>query len=67
MPEEVAFATKPALAAEMIAAALDTGLSAQWVSGDEVYGQDPRLRGLLERRRLGYVLAIAGNRRRSPR
>ncbi|SDK62492.1 SRSO17 transposase [Nonomuraea maritima] len=63
VPEEAAFATKPALAAEMIAAALDTGLSARWVSGDEVYGQDPRLRALLERRRVGYVLAIAGNRR----
>ncbi|MEV6156889.1 transposase [Nonomuraea sp. NPDC052129] len=33
------------------------------MSGDEVYGQDPRLRTLLERRQIGYVLAIAGNRR----
>ncbi|MFB9629995.1 IS701 family transposase [Nonomuraea helvata] len=63
VPEQTAFATKPALAAEMIADALDAGLSARWVSGDEVYGQDPRLRGLLEQRRIGYVLAIAGNRR----
>jgi SRSO17 transposase len=63
VPEEAVFATKPALAAEMIAAALDAGLPAQWVSGDEVYGQDPHLRTLLEQHRLGYVLAIAGNRR----
>ncbi|MEV4524563.1 hypothetical protein [Streptosporangium sp. NPDC049304] len=39
-------AAKPALAAEMIADAPDAGLSARWVSGDEVYGQDPRLRTL---------------------
>jgi SRSO17 transposase len=63
VPDDAAFATKPALAAAMIAAALDAGLSAQWVSGDEVYGQDPHLRGLLEQRGVGYVLAIAGNRR----
>lgn len=63
VPEQATFATKPALAAEMIADALDAGLSARWVSGDEVYGQDPRLRTLLEQRRIGYVLAIAGNRR----
>ncbi len=63
VPEQATFATKPALAAEMIAAALDAGLAARWVSGDEVYGQDPRLRALLERRHVGYVLAIAGNRR----
>lgn len=63
VPEQAAFATKPALAAEMIDAALDTGLPTRWVSGDEVYGQDPRLRALLEQRGVGYVLAIAGNRR----
>lgn len=63
VPEGATFATKPALAAAMIAAALDAGLSARWVSGDEVYSQDPRLRGLLEQRGIGYVLAIAGNRR----
>jgi SRSO17 transposase len=63
VPEEVAFATKPALATQMIEAALDAGAPAAWVSGDEVYGQDPRLRSMLEQRGIGYVLAIAGNRR----
>ncbi|WP_344982567.1 transposase, partial [Nonomuraea soli] len=63
VPEGAAFATKPALAAAMIDAALDAGLPAQWVSGDEVSGQAPRLRGLLEQRGISYVLAIAGNRR----
>ncbi|WP_433425931.1 IS701 family transposase [Microtetraspora malaysiensis] len=60
VPGEIAFATKPALAAHMIAAALDAGIDAPWVTGDEVYGQDPSLRALLEERQSGYVLAIAG-------
>jgi SRSO17 transposase len=63
VPCQVGFATKPALASQMIAAALDAGVKAAWVTGDEVYGQDPRLRTLLEERGTGYVLAIAGNRR----
>nr|WP_158578970.1 transposase [Spongiactinospora rosea] len=40
VPEQVTFATKPASAAEMIADVLDTGLTTQWVSGDEVYGHN---------------------------
>ncbi|WP_307822012.1 IS701 family transposase [Streptomyces coffeae] len=41
IPEEVQFTTKPRLAAEMIEAALDAGITASWVTGDEAYGQDP--------------------------
>lgn len=63
VPDEIAFATKPALATGMVLAALEAGVPACWVAGDEVYGQDPRLRAALEERRMGYVLAIAGNRR----
>uniref|UniRef100_UPI00112AD71F IS701 family transposase n=1 Tax=Muricoccus nepalensis TaxID=1854500 RepID=UPI00112AD71F len=44
VPEEVAFATKPALAGRMIERALDAGLPCAWVLGDEVYGSDRRLR-----------------------
>ena len=58
IPPDTAFATKPALAAEMIVRALDAGTPAGWVAGDEVYGQDPKLRAELARRGLGYVLAI---------
>ena len=43
----------------MIARALDAGVAAGWVAGDEVYGADPGLRGELEQRRVGYVLAVA--------
>ncbi len=58
IPQDTAFATKPALATEMITRALDAGTPAGWVAGDEVYGQDPQLRAELARRGLGYVLAI---------
>ncbi|MFB6551254.1 IS701 family transposase [Streptomyces sp. NPDC056405] len=59
IPETVQFATKPRLASEMIAAALDAGITASWVTGDEVYGQDPRLRAALETRGTCYVMAVA--------
>jgi SRSO17 transposase len=63
VPAGVAFATKPALAGQMLDRALDAGVPAAWVAGDEVYGADPQLRAALEARPIGYVLAIAGNRR----
>ncbi|WP_246639773.1 IS701 family transposase, partial [Nonomuraea harbinensis] len=50
--EETAFATKPALATAMLLAALEAGVQAAWATGDEVYGQDPRLRAALEARRM---------------
>ena len=59
IPEDTVFATKPALAREMIGRALDAGVPAGWVTADEVYGQDPKLRAELARRGLGYVLAMA--------
>ena len=58
VPQDTGFATKPALAKAMITRALDAGTPAAWVTADEVYGQDPQLRGELARRGLGYVLAI---------
>lgn len=61
VPADVEFATKPALARRMLTDALDAGVSASWVAGDEVYGADPGLRGDLERRGMGYVLAVACN------
>src|SRR5215468_3512091 len=59
VPEGTEFATKPALARQMLTRALDAGTPAAWVTADEVYGQDPALRAELARRGLGYVLAIA--------
>jgi SRSO17 transposase len=43
----------------MITGALDVGAPAAWVTADEVYGQEPKLRAELARRGLGYVLAVA--------
>jgi SRSO17 transposase len=61
VPEEVAFATKPAMAREMIAAALDAGLSCAWVLADSLYGSDYALRRMLEARGQPYVLAVRSN------
>ena len=57
------FATKPALANVLITRALDAKVPAAWVAGDEVYGADPRLRAAVRGHGLGYVLAVAANRR----
>lgn len=59
VPDDVGFATKPALAQQMIDAALDAGAPCSWVAGDEVYGNAPDLRADLTRRGIGYVLAVA--------
>ncbi len=50
VPDDVAFATKPALAQTMLARALDAGVPARWVAADEVYGADPELRADLQAR-----------------
>lgn len=63
VPEDIEFGTKPALAAGMLTRALNAGVPARWVTGDEVYGADPDLRRELEARRVGYVLAIGCDRR----
>jgi SRSO17 transposase len=58
---EVAFATKPELALTMLTRALDAGVPAGWVTGDEVYGQSYRVRAALEARGMPYVLAVPVN------
>jgi SRSO17 transposase len=61
VPEGVPFLTKPEIAREMIARALDAGVPCAWVLGDSVYGSDRRLRLLLEGRDRPYLLAIRGD------
>src|SRR3982750_4592414 len=61
VPEDVPFLTKPAIAREMIARALDAGGPCDWVLGDEVYGADRRLRLMLEERGKPYLLTIRSN------
>jgi SRSO17 transposase len=58
VPEQVGFRTKPQLARVLLERALDAGVPASWVTADEVYGQDPALRGWLEGRGMAHVLAI---------
>jgi SRSO17 transposase len=58
IPEEVGFRTKPQLARAMLERALDAEIPVGWVTGDEVYGGDGRLRRWLEERDLPHVLAI---------
>jgi SRSO17 transposase len=57
--DEVPFATKPALARQMIERAAAAGVPFAWVAGDEVYGGNPKLRAWLEREEISYVLAVA--------
>jgi SRSO17 transposase len=61
IPDEVVHRTKSRLALEMIEQALDAGVPAAWVTGDEVYGSDGSLRRALEARGQAYVLAVRSN------
>ena len=61
VPDTVRFATKVQLGRQMLRRALDTGVPAAWVTGDEVYGRTWRLRHELEARGQGYVLAVGAD------
>jgi SRSO17 transposase len=58
VPEQASFQTKPQLAQQMLARAVEAGVPAGWVTADEVYGGDGRLRAFLEDHDLAYVLAV---------
>lgn len=63
IPEAVAFRTKPELARAMLERAmleraLGAAVPTAWVTGDEIYGGDRRLRIWLEQRGQPFVLAI---------
>lgn len=61
VPETIAFATKPRIACDLIADALDAGVACAWVLADALYGSDSRLRRMLEARGQPYVLAVRSN------
>lgn len=61
MPAEIAFATKPALARDLVAAALDAGAPCAFVLADALYGSDSQLRHMPEARGQAYVLAVRSN------
>jgi len=58
VPDRVGFQTKPQLAQAMLERAVDGQVPAGWVTADEVYGGDARLRAFLEEHDLAYVLAV---------
>jgi SRSO17 transposase len=58
IPDERAFATKSDLAKAIIMRALASPLPIAWVTADSAYGQEWRLRRMLEETGLGYVLAV---------
>src|SRR5437764_6412922 len=59
--DDVPFATKPELARTMLTRVLEAGVPAGWLTADEVYGQDKRLRVWCEQHGLPYVLATRSN------
>lgn len=61
IPDGVAFSTKQVLAQRMIERAVDGGVPFGWVTGDEIYGNDTKLRMWLEARSIPHVLAVAKN------
>lgn len=61
IPAQVTHRTKPQLALALLERALEAGVPAAWVAGDEVYGSDGKLRRALEGRGQAYVLAVRSN------
>ena len=57
--DEIEFATKPTLARRMLKRAFDNNIPASWVVADEVYGSDSKLRRMLEKEGVGYVVTVA--------
>ena len=63
IPEGREFATKPMLGKQMLEKALAAGIPCGWVTGDEVYGHDGKLRRWLEERQQAFLLAVATDQR----
>ncbi|WP_405959621.1 IS701 family transposase [Streptomyces sp. NBC_00024] len=59
VPEQIGFAKRWELAADMITAAVDAQVPARWVAADEAYGNSGTFRSRLRDLRLGYVLAVS--------
>jgi SRSO17 transposase len=63
IPQEVRFETKPEQAIAMLMHAWEQGVPMRWVTGDEVYGDSPRLRETIQAHGRFYVLAVSANTR----
>jgi SRSO17 transposase len=62
VPDEVTFATKPAIAVQMIDRAIAADIPFAWVAGDTVYGVG-EIEMALRRAGKGYVLGVTGKHR----
>jgi DDE superfamily endonuclease len=62
IPKDTVFATKPELAWRMIERARGAGAPFGWFAGDEVYGDNGKLRAGLEGAQIRYVLAVSCDR-----
>jgi SRSO17 transposase len=61
VPDEVEFATKPALGTAMLTGAAGAGVPFAWAAADEVYGRSSKLREACEKEKKGYVVAVPVN------
>lgn len=64
VPKELEFSTKPQLAIKMLERALEAEVPCKWVkwvTADEIYGGDRRLRIWLEQQEQAFVLAVTSN------
>jgi SRSO17 transposase len=59
VPDDVHFATKPAIAAAMIERALNAGVTFAWVAADSIYGV-AEIEKVLRQAGKGYVLGVTG-------
>lgn len=60
-PDGVVFQTKPEQAREMLEKAWANGVPMRWVTGDEIYGNAPRLRDAVADGGRRYVFAVSSN------
>src|ERR1700756_1957592 len=63
IPDDRHFMTKPEIARDLIATALDAGMPCAYVLADALYGSDKSLRVMLEQREQPHVLAVRSNER----
>lgn len=61
IPEDVAFQTKPAIGAELVARAAGWKIRRAPVLGDQAYGNDAKLRAALHEEGIDYVLSVGAD------
>ena len=61
VPPQQTFLTRPQQVEEMIESARGAGVPFAWFTADEEFGQNPGLRGYLEKNRIPYVMAVPKN------